>query len=272
MRVAGPPDDRIGRRLGAVHGAGAPVEAVRAGIGGQDQQPPAVGGPGNALRRPRERPCQHGLGAGHERVRELVAGGDPVGQKGEPRPIRRPHRRLITRVAVGQPRRRAADVGHVEIGRSDRSRRGYGRVERERDPRAVGRDRELCRGADVQQSFRRRQARRLGVAHGAAGYTNYDAGPRRRRATRGVPHDGGRDGEGTDRGRRAGAPGQGCVLRQGTPAAGHRGRRGPRRRPGLVGRHRLRRRHRSARARGHHDLPGRLDHQDVHRHRDPAAA
>ena len=48
-RIAGPAHDRIGRRLRAGHGPRAPVESVRARVRGEDQQPPAVARPGDAL-------------------------------------------------------------------------------------------------------------------------------------------------------------------------------------------------------------------------------
>ena len=48
-RIAGPAHDRIGRRLRPGHGPCAPIESVRARVRGEDQQPPTVARPRDAL-------------------------------------------------------------------------------------------------------------------------------------------------------------------------------------------------------------------------------
>ena len=146
--VARSPDTR-GDAVGAGHRACRPIEGVRPRIGGEDQQPLAVGGPGDALRRTVEGGRQPRLVTRCHRVWQVVAGGDPVRQEREPGAVGRPRRRA----ALRQAGRRSIEPAQPDVAREVAPHVIDGREEGKGERSTVRRDREVGRRARVQQGL-----------------------------------------------------------------------------------------------------------------------
>ena len=153
-RLARPDHGGVGRGFGAPHGSGAPVQAVAAGVGREHQQAIAGAGPRDRLGRAVQRRREHRLGAEGHRVGKLVARSDPIGQERQPRAVRRPRRAPVAPRAARDPDGRVGvPVDEIQVARWMRPDVRDGRMQRERDPRPVRRERELRRRPNVEQAL-----------------------------------------------------------------------------------------------------------------------
>ena len=166
-RLAGPDHGGIGTGICAPYRASAPVEAVATGVGREHQQAIASARPRDRLGRAMQVRREHRLRAEGHRVRELMAGGDPIGKERQPRAVRRPR---WTPVAPNAARdlegRIDSEVDEVEIARWMRPDIRDRRVKRERDLRSVRSERELHGRPNVEQPFVGRVVGVSGRAHG----------------------------------------------------------------------------------------------------------
>ena len=166
-RLAGPDHGGIGTGICAPHRASAPVEAVATGVGREHQQAIAGARPRDRLGRAMQVRREHRLRAEGHRVRELMAGSDPIGHDRETRAVRRPRRTPVAPCAARDlDGRIGSEVDEVEIARWMRPDIRDGRVKRERDLRLVRSERELHGRPNVEQPFVGRVVGVSGRAHG----------------------------------------------------------------------------------------------------------
>src|SRR5512132_3208982 len=83
-----------------------------------------------------------------------MAGSYSIGQERQPGAVRRPRRAPVAPRAVRDPDGRVGvPVDEIQVARRVRANVCDGRVQRERDHRSVGRERELSWGPDIEQAL-----------------------------------------------------------------------------------------------------------------------